>query len=261
MNTNCTACHADDVHREATTLVAEVGRSLLRYGAESRVVAELARRVGLGLGLEEVEVALTASAFMVTTRINGYCITTIRQCTEHGVDLRMLSEIQQLCAKTYAGEFTPSELEAALAQIEPKHYPTWLLHLMVALSCACFSRVAGGDWAAFLYTFGAASVGVNLRRLLIKARFSHYVVAAVTAFVTTLAASLGFHHQDQAFIIGASSVLLLVPGFPLITAASDMLKGFSTMGWARWMNSSLHTLAVSLGIVAALQLLNTGLWV
>jgi uncharacterized membrane protein YjjP (DUF1212 family) len=49
-----------------------------------------------------------------------------------------------------------------------------------------------------------------------------------------------------------------VPGFPLINAVADMLKGHINMGIARFMMASLLTLATSLGIVAAMGI--TGIW-
>ncbi|CSD44237.1 putative Inner membrane protein [Vibrio cholerae] len=59
-------------------------------------------------------------------------------------------------------------------------------------------------------------------------------------------------------IVMASSVLMLVPGFPLINAVADMLKGYINMGIARFVMASLLTLATALGIVAAMSI--TGIW-
>ncbi|MEL7288184.1 MAG: threonine/serine exporter family protein, partial [Pseudomonadota bacterium] len=56
----------------------------------------------------------------------------------------------------------------------------------------------------------------------------------------------------------ASSVLMLVPGFPLINSVADMLKGHINMGIARFTMASLLTLATCLGIVAAMEV--TGIW-
>ncbi|MDW3189456.1 threonine/serine exporter family protein, partial [Vibrio sp. Vb0932] len=56
----------------------------------------------------------------------------------------------------------------------------------------------------------------------------------------------------------ASSVLMLVPGFPLINSVADMLKGHINMGIARFVMASLLTLATCLGIVAAMSV--TGIW-
>jgi len=46
-----------------------------------------------------------------------------------------------------------------------------------------------------------------------------------------------------------------VPGFPLINAVSDMLKGHISMGIARWVFASLLTISVSVGIVASVTLM------
>jgi len=58
----------------------------------------------------------------------------------------------------------------------------------------------------------------------------------------------------------AASVLLLVPGFPLINAVSDMLKGYINMGIARWVFATLLAISVSIGIVAALTVMGISGW-
>ena len=52
----------------------------------------------------------------------------------------------------------------------------------------------------------------------------------------------------------AASVLLLVPGFPLINAVADMFKGHVNTGLARWAMASLLTLATCIGVVMAMSL-------
>lgn len=52
----------------------------------------------------------------------------------------------------------------------------------------------------------------------------------------------------------AASVLLLVPGFPLINAVADMFKGHINTGLARWAIASLLTLATCVGVVMALTI-------
>ena len=51
----------------------------------------------------------------------------------------------------------------------------------------------------------------------------------------------------------AASVLLLVPGFPLINAVADMFKGHINTGLARAI-ASLMTLATCVGVVMALTI-------
>ena len=59
----------------------------------------------------------------------------------------------------------------------------------------------------------------------------------------------------------AASVLLLVPGFPLITAVADMFKGHVTTGLARWAMASLLTLATCIGIITAITLGSLRDWI
>ncbi len=65
---------------------------------------------------------------------------------------------------------------------------------------------------------------------------------------------------EQPFLAMASSVLMLVPGFPLINAVADMVKGFPCMGLARWTMASLLTLSTCMGIVAAMNVLDVWGW-
>jgi uncharacterized membrane protein YjjP (DUF1212 family) len=58
----------------------------------------------------------------------------------------------------------------------------------------------------------------------------------------------------------AASVLLLVPGFPLINSVSDMLKGHINMGIARWVFATLLAISVSIGIVASMTLVGVSGW-
>ncbi len=50
----------------------------------------------------------------------------------------------------------------------------------------------------------------------------------------------------------AASVLLLVPGFPLINSVADMFKGHINTGLARWAIASLLTLATCVGVVMSM---------
>ena len=63
---------------------------------------------------------------------------------------------------------------------------------------------------------------------------------------------------EQPAIALAASVLLLVPGFPLINAVLDVVKGYYNMGLARWLTASMLTLSATVGIVLAMKL--TGFW-
>ena len=53
--------------REVTRVCVQTALLLLQHGAESTVVVQMAQRLGIALGVESVECALTANAVVLTT--------------------------------------------------------------------------------------------------------------------------------------------------------------------------------------------------
>ncbi len=112
----------------------------------------------------------------------------------------------------------------------------------------------------FLITLIASSVGMNVRQEIGHLQFNPLIYFAATAFVTSVisAQAVIFQLGNKPLIVMASSVLMLVPGFPLINAVVDMLKGYINMGIARFVMASLVTKATAQSIVAAMSI--TGIW-
>ena len=119
---------------------------------------------------------------------------------------------------------------------------------MISLSLQHFPALAGGDAAVCTITFIASCCGMFVRQEVGHRNFNPLVNFAVTAFVTTLISSQAviLQFSNAPFTAIASSVLMLVPGFPLINAVADMLKGYINMGIARFFMASLLTFATCL---------------
>ncbi|AIL69537.1 hypothetical protein VV93_v1c04400 [Vibrio vulnificus] len=246
--------------RAISRLVAQAGQMLLAHGAESTLVGDIMRRIGIASGVSEVEVALSANALVVTTVMDGHCITTTRNCVDRGINMKAVTEIQRICIMMEKGVLDPMMAQKKLNNISPERYNRWLVVFMIGLSCASFARLAGGDWAVFAMTFLASACGMIVRQEIGHRHFNPLLNFAATAFVTTLisAQAVILEIGNLPTVVMASSVLMLVPGFPLINSVADMLKGHINMGIARFVMASLLTLATSLGIVAAMSV--TGIW-
>lgn len=246
--------------RAISRLVAQSGQMLLAHGAESTLVGDIMRRIGIACGVDEVEVALSANAFVVTTVMNDHCITTTRSCTDRGINMQVITDIQRVCIMMEKGILDYGLAYKKIQNISPERYNRWLVVVMIGLSCASFSRLAGGDWQVFMMTFIASACGMIVRQEIGHCHFNPLLNFAITAFVTTTisAQAVLYNIGGQPTIVMASSVLMLVPGFPLINSVADMLKGHINMGLARFTMASLLTLATSLGIVAAMSL--SGVW-
>ncbi|MEI8626832.1 threonine/serine exporter family protein [Vibrio sp. M60_M70] len=251
---------AVSTQRSISRLVAQAGQMLLAHGAESTLVSDIMRRIGLACGVNEVAVALSANALVVTTVMDGHCITTTRSCADRGINMRVITQIQRICIMMERGLLDATMAQKKLNAISPERYNRWLVVFMIGLSCAAFSHLAGGDLGVFVMTFLASAGGMIVRQEIGHRHFNPLLNFAATAFVTTLISAQAEIYQigNLPTVAMASSVLMLVPGFPLINSVADMLKGHINMGIARFVMASLLTLATSLGIVAAMSV--TGIW-
>ncbi len=246
--------------RAISRLIAQAGQMLLAHGAESALVGGIMQRMGIACGMTEVEVSLSAGSLVVTTLAEDHCITTTRRCADRGINMRVVTQIQRICIMMEKGLLDHSLAQKKLNKISPERYNRWLVVLMIGLSCSAFSRLAGGDWTVFGITFVASAVGMFVRQEIGHRHFNPLLNFAATAFVTSVisAQAVIYNLGNQPYTVMASSVLMLVPGFPLINAVADMLKGYVNVGIARFVMASLLTLATCLGIIAAMSI--TGVW-
>lgn len=243
-------------------LCAETALRLLQHGAESALVETLTRRVGLALGAERVEVALMANAVTITVRIRGRSKTTVRRNEDRGINMHVVMEVQRLVLAVEAGQLDRVSYRERLLAIVPFHHPRWLVAIMVGLSCACFARLNHADWPACALVAVASSVAMAVRQFLAHRQFSPVIGFAVTAFVATSITVLGFVYRlsETPKVAMAASVLLLVPGYPLINSVSDMLKGYVNTGISRGMFALLLSGATCTGILTAMSLWKVWGW-
>lgn len=135
---------------------------------------------------------------------------------------------------------------------------------MVGLSCACFCKLNKGGWDGAVITFFASTAAMYNRQLLAQRHLHPQINFCLTAFAATTISGLLLQlptFSNTPTIAMAASVLLLVPGFPLINAVADMFKGHINTGLARWAIASLLTLATCVGVVMALTIWGLRGWV
>lgn len=248
-----------------TRLCVRCALLLMQYGAESVVVVDLTKRLGLALGVSSVECALSFNAITLTTLYNGSCITTARNTVHQGINVSILVQIQQIVLdieRHRRDENSVKHIEHQLDNIDRSTYPDNLMSFFVGLSCASFAYLNSDDWQIALVTLLASFCAMRIRLYLAGHHFNPFVVAMLTAFIATLLGAMAYFLQlsINADVAVASSILLLVPGFPIINSLSDILKGYINMGVGRWMFASMLTLSACVGIVIALILLRIPHW-
>lgn len=243
-------------HREITRLCIQCAILLLQHGAESALVEELSVRLGKALGMDSVELSISANAIVLSTIKNNHCITTTRKNNDRGINVHMVTEVQHIVIMTEHKLLDHRDVLKRFSNLKPLRYPRWLMVIVVGLSCACFCKLNGGGWDGALVTFIASAIAMFFRLLLTHRQLHPQITFAITAFIATSVSGLligkSIFSETSAIAI-ASSVLLLVPGFPLINAVADMFKGHINTGLARWAMASMLTLATCIGIVIALS--------
>ncbi|EHD20084.1 MULTISPECIES: threonine/serine ThrE exporter family protein [Brenneria] len=243
--------------REITRLCIQCALLLLQHGAESTVVEQLPARLGVALGVDSVESSISANAIVLTTIQGGHCLTSTRKNVDRGINMHVVTEVQHTVIMAEHRLLDVAGVEKRFAHIKPLRYPRWLMVSIVALSCACFSRLNGGGWDASVVTLIASGLAMYVRQLFTARHLNPLINFCITAFVATSASGLLMKlpvFQHTSTVAMAASVLLLVPGFPLINAVADMFKGHVNTGLARWTVASLLTLSTCIGVVMALAM-------
>lgn len=257
-----TESHADrpaerDQH-EVTRLCVQTALVLMQHGAESALIENLARRLGLGLGVDRVEAGVFANCVVLTTLRGRSSITTVRRSEDRGINMQVVTEVQRAVLAVEAGELDAAGYRARFEDIVPLHYPRWLVSMAIGVSCAAFARLAGADAIGCAVVVAASGTAMYLRLLVARLHFSPVVSFFVTAFAATSLAGLSeiWKLGGTPGIALASCVLLLVPGFPLINGVSDLVKGYMSTGIARLAYALLLSASACAGMLLAMSLWN-----
>lgn len=235
---------------------------LMQHGAESALVESTARRLGLALGADNVEVAIMANAIIVTAAADGVSVTTVRRNRDRGINVHIVTEVQKVMHAAEAGELDMAEVSRRLDAIEPQRYPRWLVVIAVGLACGCFARLAGADATGCGLAVAASAAAMATRQFVAAFHFNPLVTFFAAAFVATSISAQGVIYGLGAkpTLAMAASVLLLVPGFPLINGMADMVKGYANTGIARITMATLLAMAASAGILLAMNLWKVWAW-
>jgi uncharacterized membrane protein YjjP (DUF1212 family) len=246
--------------REVIDLCLWAGQMLMQHGANSHRVEDTIHRMGTGLGCDWLDIDLDINAISITASEGEDFRTKTRRVVRLGVNMAKLSAINQLSHRINDQEsVTIAEVRATLSEIDRENgqYNRWFVVMVVGLACAAFSRLFGGDWVVFGFTFLAAAVGMAVRQTLSQQEWNGYFVVVACAFVAGLIAGIPslLSLTPLASLALAASLLFLVPGVPLINASLDLIRGHVQAGMARGVVGFLVSLAIALGLLFAIRLL------
>lgn len=233
-----------------------MGALMLASGTGSSRVRESMRRAGAALGLERLQAQVTLREIVTTTTWQGIFRTQVVEVPAPGVNASRLAELEALSRSLPEGT-TAAELNARLDELErrPRLYGTGQLVVAAAVACMAFAFLNNGRWVECAVVATAAACG-RLVQLVLTGRkvnqLAAVLVAAVAAAAVYVAVTSGIRGLDpgasglhaSAF---TSSILFLVPGFPMMTAALDLARSDLAAGIQRFTYASLTIFAAGLG--------------
>lgn len=249
--------------RDIIDLSLWAGQLLLQDGASSERVEETVHHLGTGLGCNWMDIFVSTNVITITAVSGDDFRTKTRRVVNLGVNLNAVTALNDLGRHVSQGKMDRFEVRAELERIAQSghQFNRWVIVFVVGLACAAFSRLFGADLVAFVATFIAASGAMILRQELAHRYFNPYLIVVVCAFVAGLlsstAALLNATGTPEAAVY--ASVLLLVPGVPLINSVQDLIKGYTENGVSRGTVGLTISLAIAVGLILALGLLEVGL--
>jgi len=242
-------------------LLVQTGSLLLQHGADAGRVEASLQQMEPGLGIERIDAVVMSKTILLTATRQDAHHTRVARVPIVGVNMNILSEVEQLLGRFQQGQVTPGQLALELDRIAtlPHHYSRGVIVAATGLACAAFCRLFGGDWAALAVTGVAAAVAAWVRMGLNQRQVNYFLVVLFTALTASLLAgsALWLSQTPQSALTAA--VLLLVPGVPLINASVDILHGHTSAGLARAITSLVAFLGIALGLGIVVRLLQVQL--
>ncbi|MDY6051656.1 MAG: threonine/serine exporter family protein [Rothia sp. (in: high G+C Gram-positive bacteria)] len=226
---------------DQSAVVLKLGLLLMKSGASAYRVKVSMARLAKAVGLDEHHAQVHFTEVSTTAYTQGNFRTEIAETRIKGISAYKIDLLSDFVS-SLPERIDPAQASAALTQIEKAKplYAPWLLALAAACACAAFAFLNRGGVIECSVVLLAAFAGQFLRSTLAHRGLNHMVVWMLCGFLSAgiyvgvinslVAAELVADNHLVGFI---SSVLYLVPGFPLVTGMLEISRMDFGSGIAR----------------------------
>lgn len=252
------ACELADVMQ----VVMRVGVLMLRSGTVSFRVEQAMNRVALKLGADRLDAYVTPTGITASAHSGTQHYTQVARIKRIGVDMNRLSAVE-----SFSHSLVPTNnvktLLAVLDTIEqkPSLYSLPVIISTVAIACGAFAVLSGGDITEGVAATLSAGVGQIARSHLARKYLNPIALTVICAATSTLVCDLilrGFNHLGATAQLPQSafsaSVLFLVPGMFLVTAALDWVRLDLISAIVRTVYALIVLISVAFGILITVTL-------
>lgn len=245
---------------EIMQIVMRVGILMLRSGTISFRVEQAMQRIGEALGVERLDAYVTFTGIIASIHCGNQHYTQMARIKTIGTDMNRVSMVESL-TRTMPVNADLNTIIHALNDIEKTRplYPRPLVVLMIAIACGAFALIAGGRFIEFISAALGAGVGQAIRFRLLRQRLNPMPITVLCAAIATLVcfavvelfAFSGWTTATPEYGFLAS-VLYLVPGVPMVTAALDLVRFDLVSGLSRLMYAVLLIFSIAIGVLITL---------
>jgi uncharacterized membrane protein YjjP (DUF1212 family) len=233
-----------------------IGQAMLESGAASFRTEETMAAVGLGLGVDRLEMWVTPTGMVVTVFSAAEQHTRVGRVGSSGVNMAQIWAVDQLSRRVALQGGTVHSVRAELEAIKatPRELPDWVMIAAVGLACGAFCKNLGGGWPEFV----AATVGAGgaqwLKLVLHRLGMNFLMLTVVCALAASLIAWLILQVIPGGnMVLGLiASVLLLVPGVLSVTTVIDLTNYDLVSGVVRGVLALIITLSIGFGVMLTL---------
>ena len=240
---------------EALEVLLRFGTLMLRAGDTAFRVRDSMGMLATTMGIDSLSLHITINGMTATVRRKDELVTLASEVSPPGINAWRIGALERLARKRRP-DLAPKDLASDLDAIEavPPIHSIITVAVAMGLASGAFSYLNGGDMLGTGAAIAAGGLGQAARMLLFRRHLNQYAVTTLCAIlasgayclIVTGISSQGFRPSDAVGFI--SSVLFLVPGFPLVASLLDLLQHQTMAGVARLFYGTLILLAAAFGL-------------
>lgn len=233
------------------SLALDLGRSMVKCGAEINRVEETVIRICHAYGMKSTEVFSVVSVIHATViDENERTHSQMRRITSYSTNFERLEKLNDLSRRICA---CPPDLDVARRELEQMCTEEKNFKLRVCIgyviASSAFALFFGGT---FLDALAAAPIAaaIYLMQTYIRGKgasklFFTALESAIAGAMALLFVHIGFGNNPDMIMIG--DIMLLIPGLLLINSVREMLCGDLMSGLLRLLESVILAMAIACG--------------
>ena len=227
---------------------------LHKHGTPSHRLERVVTKVARTLGVDCV-VLYTPTALVASIGSGEQERTYLRRVDSGSIDADKLIRFDDILDRLEAGEIDIAESarRMELAVSAPPPFSSGFTAVICGLACAAIAVFFGGGWieVAFAGAIGLAIAGLELmQNRLGWEQGLIFPVAGFFASICSLATAHWICPLDDR-LVTLSALIILLPGFTITTALTELAVGHLSAGVARLAGASATLLTLFLGVAIA----------